>query len=149
MSENSIDLFLRFKASFSFSSHAIHAYRSSNCENATHTLEYKGNYLVGGSYELKDKTSQKSIEIFEADGEQDDAFQLEFLEGSVISKSEIPAVCTKDSEGYEFESSESTSMQAFKVLRLSSDQEKSIGVKSGSEVEMKCIQRLDIPVKCN
>lgn len=51
-------------------------------------------------------------------------------------------------EGYDFSEEVTQSSNQIKILRLSADEEKTIGLKSGSILEMTCSQTISYPEKC-
>lgn len=131
----------------SSSAFATHAYRAMDCSSASYNLTYKGNYPMGGAYELSKNDLTTGVELFEADSETDTSFRLEFADTKIISTDEIKAEC-KASGDIEFDEQVSTMITKIKITKLTAEEEKNLGLKSGSVLKMQCLQKLSLPVNC-
>lgn len=87
------------------------------------------------------------MEVFEAEGDNDDSYQLEVLSNKLIGKKYTGAICAK-SDDVDFKEEMAKSRMTVKLIRLTADQENVLGLKSGSELTMTCKTTLSFPVNC-
>lgn len=132
-------------ALFSGNAFAIHAYRSENCKALNHTLDYKGNYPVGGMYgiSLNSNPEEDTTALPLTDGEYtntlDDAEVIFNELTSVVLEEKTPV-----NDCY-FDHQEWTSEKVIEVKLISKDAAKKLGLNEGDKITFICQETTDYP----
>lgn len=124
---------------------AIHAYRSETCTSKDHTLDYKGNYPVGGMYGI---SLNSDLEDYTPALPKEDGEYQTTLEDADVIFNEISSKVTEESKPVSecyFDHDEWKSEKVIEVSLISESAAKKLGLKQGDKITFTCEETTDYP----
>lgn len=132
----------------STSAHATHAYRSETCRSGTVTLQYQGNYPIGGYYAMaKNKADIEHDGLITLPNDDQIYGQDEIDQAEVIFSEKASKVISKVKESSEcyFDYSEWTSKKLISFDKVSSKAAAELGIVKGQAMIFVCSESTAYP----
>ncbi|MBC7712193.1 MAG: hypothetical protein H7177_02580 [Rhizobacter sp.] len=130
---------------FSTNAFATHAYRSENCISAIHTLNYTGNYPIGGLYSMSLTGQDMNVPALPL---WDDPENPNTLNDADVLMSNVESKIIKkgpSSNDCGFDHEEWTSETTIVINAINDDASKKLGLKQGDTLTLICEESTDYP----